>query len=507
MDMLSAFDSAATKFPAKPALISCGTGPDDTAISYAELAESSRRAATVLAGRGIGPGDRVALMCYNTTGFVVAMLGTWRLGATVVPVNHKLAPPEVRYILDHSGASAIVIDGSLHAVLDAAGITTLTTDTAVDGIADFDAEVASAAPIPVSTERLPEDTIAEILYTSGTTGRPKGCVHTQRTVTLTAMTTVIGLSITREDRLLLTVPIWHASPLNNWLLGTLYAGGTVVLVREHKPIDFLSAAQKHRTTLCFGPPIVFTSALAVPDFADYDLSATRVWMYGGGPIGADMSRRLAENFHSDNFFQVYGMTETGPVGTVLYPEEQISKAGSIGRVALPGADMKVITDAGVEAKAGDVGEIWIRTESTMTGYLDNPEATAAALDADGWYHTGDLARVDDDGYLFIVDRSKDMIVTGGENVYSKEVEDALTAHPAIVEAAVLGRPHPEWGHTVVAHIVRSDGGDELPEELKEFLLGRLARYKVPREFHVTGELPHTPTGKVQKHLIVTPDPA
>ena len=163
----------------------------------------------MLAGRGIGPGDRVALMCYNTTGFVVAMLGTWRLGATVVPVNHKLAPPEVRYILDHSGASAIVIDGSLHAVLDGAGITTLATDTAVDGVADFDAEVASAAPIPVSTERLPEDTIADPVHLRHHR-TPQGCVHPAHS-DLTAMTTVIGLSITREDRLLLTVPIWHAS--------------------------------------------------------------------------------------------------------------------------------------------------------------------------------------------------------------------------------------------------------------------------------------------------------
>ncbi|UEA57374.1 AMP-binding protein [Gordonia otitidis] len=503
MDILAAFDSAATKFPTKEVLI---TGEGDS-LTYAELVDQSRRAATVFAGHGLTSGDRIALMCYNTTGFVIAMLGAWRVGATIVPINHKLAPPEVAHIIGHSGSSLLVVDGSLHAGTEGIDVSIMTTDTSVPDVPHLEDAVAAATPLPAAEQaQLADDTIAEILYTSGTTGLPKGCVHTHRTVTLTAMTAVIGLSMTRDERLLMSVPIWHASPLNNWLLGTLYVGGTVVLQREYHPVKFLDTAAAQRITLCFGPPVIYTTALnSVPDFADYDLSSARAWLYGGGPIGPEVAQRLAAGYRSDNFFQVYGMTETGPVGSVLYPDEQVSKAGSIGRVGLPGVDVRVVSASGENARANQVGEIWIRSATTMIGYLDDPEATRAAIDADGWYHTGDLARVDDDGYLFIVDRTKDMIITGGENVYSKEVEDALTAHPAIAEAAVVGRPHPEWGQTVIAHLVRIDGADDVPEDLTTFLADRLARYKIPREFHVAQSLPRTPTGKIQKHLINTPE--
>lgn len=497
--MLTAFDSSASKFPTKNVLV---TG-DGESLTYEDLVDLSRRAATAFAAAGVGEGDRVAIMCYNTTGFVIAMLGAWRLGATIVPINHKLAPPEVAHIIGHSGSSLVVIDGSLHACVEGIDIATITTDTPVPGTPHLEESIAAAEPLAFSDQaHLDDNSVAEILYTSGTTGLPKGCVHTHRTVTLTAMTAVIGLSMTRDERLLMSVPIWHASPLNNWLLGTLYVGGTVVLEREYHPVAFLKTAAAQRITLCFGPPVIYTTALnSVPDFADYDLSSARAWLYGGGPIGPEVAQRLAAGYRSDNFFQVYGMTETGPVGSVLYPDEQVSKAGSIGRVGLPGVDVRVVTANGEQAYANQVGEIWIRSATTMIGYLDDPEATRAAIDTDGWYHTGDLARVDDDGYLFIVDRTKDMIITGGENVYSKEVEDALTAHPAIADAAVVGRPHPEWGQTVIAHIVRIDGRDEVPDDLKDFLGDRLARYKIPREFHVAQSLPRTPTGKIQKHLI------
>lgn len=499
MDLLSAFDTAARKTPHKPFLRHAGQS-----ISYAEMQQRSRQAAAVLRAQGLGAGDRLALMCFNTPGFVDALLGAWRLGVAVVPVNHKLQAPEVQYILRHSGARAVLFDAALAPVLQAVGSLAhrLSTEGAVEGVSDFDAARQAATPLPESAAAPAPDSIAEVLYTSGTTGQPKGCLHSHQGVALAAITAALALSITREERTLIAMPIWHSSPLNNWFGATLYMGGTVVLLREYHPQHFLQTVQDEGVTLYFGAPVSYLAPVQrVPDFARYDLSSVRAWIYGGGPIGAEVARQLAVAYRSDRFYQVYGMTETGPVGTTLYPEEQVERAGSIGRVALPGVDLRVVQADGRDAGPGETGEIWLRSGSTMVGYLDDPDATRAVFAPGDWYRSGDLARLDEAGYLFIVDRMKDMIVTGGENVYSKEVEDALATHPGVADAAVFGQPHPEWGETVVARIVAKPGEALTPEALAAFLAPRLARYKIPREFVLVESLPRTPTGKLQKYLL------
>ncbi len=254
-----------------------------------------------------------------------------------------------------------------------------------------------------------------------------------------------------------------------------------------------------RCTLFFGAPIAFTMPLqAVPNFDEFDLSSVRVWLYGGGPIDADTVRRLIGRYGTDQFFQVFGMTETGPTGLALYPDEQEAKAGSIGRQAVSGCVFKVMKNPDEAAGPGEVGEIWMRCQSMMQGYYRDPEATRAAFHED-WYLTGDLARIDADGYLYIVDRVRDMIITGGENVYSKEVEDVLMTFPGVTEVAVVGKPHPEWGETVVAVIVMAGNAAALDRTAThEFCASRMARYKVPREFQLVDALPRTPTGKVMK---------
>jgi feruloyl-CoA synthase len=425
----------------------------------------------------------------------------------VVPVNHKLQAPEVQYILRHSGARAVLFDAALAPVLagvdsPARRLCTESTEGAAPGALDFDAARAAAAPLAQDDAPPAPGAIAEVLYTSGTTGQPKGCLHSHQGVALAAITAALALSVTREERTLIAMPIWHSSPLNNWFGATLYMGGTVVLLREYHPQHFLQTVQDEGVTLYFGAPVSYLAPLQrVPDFARYDLSSVRAWVYGGGPIGAETARQLAAAYRSERFYQVYGMTETGPVGTTLYPEEQVERAGSIGRVALPGVDLRVVKPDGTDAAPGETGEIWLRCASAMAGYLDDPEATRAAFAPGGWYRSGDLARLDGAGYLFIVDRMKDMIVTGGENVYSKEVEDALAAHPGVADVAVFGRPHPEWGETVVARIVPRPGEAPTPEALAAYLAPRLARYKIPREFAFTDALPRTPTGKLQKYLL------
>lgn len=474
-------------------------------IPFSELKRLSEKTAAVLQAKGIKKGSRVSIMSLNTPSFVFAFFGALKAGAAVVPINHKLMAPEVDFILNHSKSEVLLYDGALYNVTsklespakqiamdsrpDAAGGRTELLDDLIDTAGPY-------RPVPVSGQ----DT-AEILYTSGTTGKPKGCVHSHSNVIMAGITGALAMKMDKNDRLLMAMPIWHSSPLNNWFMGAQYVGASTVLLREYHPVHFLEAVMNEKTTVYFGAPISYLAPLQmVSNFDDYDLSSMRCWIYGGGPISAEHARVLSAKYKSDKFYQVYGMTESGPTGTTLFPDEQVAKAGSIGKTALPGADLRVMKSDTEEARRGETGEIWLKAESMMEGYLDNPEATKEAFHGD-WYKTGDLARIDEDGYLFIVDRTKDMIVTGGENVYSKEVEDVLTTHPDIADAAVIGKPHAEWGETVVAFFIPQKDKDPAEDDIKGFLADRLAKYKIPREFHKVEDLPRTPTGKVMKYVL------
>ena len=405
-------------------------------------------------------------MGFKTPGFVIAAFGAWRLGAVVVPINHKLTTPEDDFVLRHCGAGKVICDGALANVVTAvATCPVLTTDGSVEGLADFDALLAAAEAFP--DELAQEADLAQVLYISGTTGKPRGCMHDHR-----------GLS-----------PV------------AAYSSAVVPMRADDHTLHFLRAVQDEKITLYFGTPVWFLAPLqVVPHLAEFDLSSVRAFIYGAGSIDADTARMLQKAYRNDRFFQVYGMTETGPSGTILYPEEQIERAGSCGRSTLPGIDRRVVTADGREAGPGEVGEVWFRAVTIMRGYLNDAEATEAAFEGD-WYKTGDLARLDEAGYATIVDRARDMIITGGENVYSKEVEDALMTHPAIADAAVIGKPHAQWGEAIIAFATLKPEQSLDGDTLRDWLGEKLARYKLPRELHLRDALPRTPTGKVQKHLL------
>jgi len=500
MHLTSTLERAARIAPDKPALVT-----DDTEITYGELKDAARRAATVFIDRGVAPGEAVAVLTYNTPGFVIAAFGAWYAGAVLVPVNHKLAGPEIAFAVQQSGARLGVAAGELAAT--AAGATDipwLTTEAGHDGLDSFDDLLATAAPIPAAVDD-DLDAPAQILYTSGTTSSPKGCVHTHRTLSTVSPLIATTLGFTSEERFLLSMPIWHAAPLNDWLLTMISLAATTVLQREYHPQHFLEAVQRHRITAFFGSPIAYLMPVQLAeagrlDLADYDLSTVTRWLYGGASLGEPTARLLIDSYRSEHFFQVYGMSEMGPVGTALYPHEQLSKAGSIGRGGMFGVDLRVVDADGTDVGPGGIGEIWLRADTAMTGYLNNPEATAAAFEGP-WFRTGDVARIDDDGYLYVVDRLKDIIIVGGENVHSQEVEEALRGHPRVADVAVVGRPHPEWGETVVAACVPSDGAEVTVEEVREFLADKLARYKLPREVLTVDALPRNPSGKIVKHVL------
>ncbi|BEQ14085.1 class I adenylate-forming enzyme family protein [Desulfoferula mesophila] len=496
MNLVEILELNARKFGQKDCLRYNGAG-----LTFGELNDKASQAAGLLQSWGIAKGDRVGLMSFNTPAYVIAYYGILRAGGVVVPINHKLQAPEVDYILAHSRAKLLLADGALAPVLAKLGspVRRAALDSDVEGLDRFEALLEGAPPAqPVAVA---DDDPAQILYTSGTTGKPKGCQHTHQTVLFAGITGALVVKMDFRDRLLMAMPIWHSSPLNNWFMGIQFVGGCTVLLREYHPLHFLEAVQQEKCTVYFGAPISYILPLQmVPHFDTFDLSSMRCWIYGGGPISGDVALDLMKRYQSENFYQVYGMTEAGPTGTTLFPWEQVDKAGSIGGQGLPGADVKVMKFDGTPAGAGETGEIWLKAPSMMKGYLDDPQATAEAFE-DGWYKTGDVARVDEDGYMFIVDRSKDMIVTGGENVYSKEVEDAIAANPAVMEVAVLGRPHNEWGETVVAYVVLKQGESADAKDLEGFLADKLARYKIPRDFLFVDELPHTPTGKIMKYRL------
>ncbi len=473
----------------------------ETQFTFNQVKEKSEQAAACFQAMGIGKGDPVAIMGQNTVDFVFSYFGVLKAGGIVVPVNHKLTAGEVDYILGNSKASLFLFDGSLNEVARnlKTDIPKIAMDTEATGFG-FLKDAMEKAP-GFSLVAIEAQDCAQILYTSGTTGRPKGCVLTHKSVAASGVTGATALGLDHTDVMLIAMPIWHSSPLNNWFAGITTVGGKVVLLREYHPLHFLEAIEKYSCTAYFGAPISYLMPLKViPNFKSFDLSSMKAWVYGGGPIAPETVKKLKLSYGSDRFFQVYGMTESGPTGTVLTPEDHGDHAGSIGKKALPGAQMKVMKDDTTPAENGEAGEIWLKADSMMKTYLNNPAATQKAF-FEGWYKTGDMARMDGDGYLFIVDRIKDMIVTGGENVYSKEVEDRIMEHPGIDEVAVIGTPHQDWGETVKAVIVLAKDKTLEEDDLKEFLSTRLAKYKIPKTFYMVDQLPHTPSGKVMKYKL------
>lgn len=506
MDLSSMLESTARKFPQKEALVA-----GDRRYTYTDLVEQSRRAARVFRDAGLSRGAHVPVVTFNTPGFVFAAFGLWRAAMALAPVNHKLTAPELRFLITHSGAEVGVVDATLLETARAAapGVRWLVTEAAnfpdieVDPRDDFDALLAAAEPW--DGEPVSETEVAQLLYTSGTTSDPKGCLHSHRGIATVAAYCAISGGLQATDRFLIAMPIWHSSPLNNWFMPMMMLGGTVVLLREYHPIEFLRTIERERTTAFFGPAIAYLAPLQAAKAAglewdSFDLSSARLWLAGGAPIGQETMQTMRAAYPSGGFQQVYGMSEMGPVGATLLPADQERKAGSIGHAGMPGVDLRVVTREGRDALPGETGEIWLRSDTRMIGYLGNPEATAKAFEGE-WYKSGDLARLDEDGYLFIADRINDMIISGGENVYTLEVENAAREHPGVADIAVVSKPHPEWGETVVAVVVASDAGAPELEEFRAFLGQRLARYKVPRDVVTIDVLPRNPSGKVLKHRL------
>jgi long-chain acyl-CoA synthetase len=473
---------------------------DDVELSYAALDEGSARVAGMLRAAGVGPGDRVGIMLPNVPYFPVAYYAVLRLGAVVVPMNVLLKGREVRYYLEDPGAKALI---AWHGFEEAAreGADGLPVETFIVTPGEFEQQVAAAEPAREVVDRDAEDT-AVILYTSGTTGSPKGAELTHANMLRNCQVVTESVIVVNEDdRLLGALPLFHSFGQTCTMNVAINARATVSLIPRFDPVKALEILERDRITIFEGVPTMYNAMLAVPDRDRYDLSSLRVCVSGGASLPVETLRAFEREFGC-KLLEGYGLSETSPVASFNHPHME-HKAGSIG-TPIEGVEMKAIDDDGGEVPQGEPGEIAIRGHNVMKGYWERPDATAEAIDGDGWFKTGDVATVDDEGYFFIVDRKKDMIIRGGYNVYPREIEEVLYAHPAVLEAAVLAVPHDELGEEVGAAVVLGDGAEASAEEIREHCKSEVAAYKYPRHVWFLDELPKGPTGKILKREIDVP---
>ncbi|GAB93387.1 acyl-CoA synthetase [Gordonia rhizosphera] len=466
-------------------------------VTYAALLDRVERLAGGLAAAGVGAGDRVAFLGANQPALIETFLAANRLGAVFLPLNFRLAAPEIDFILADSEPAAIVADSAHRPVLDAIDSRSATR-VCVDGTDAVGwtcmAELLVAAQAPARTAE--EDDAAILMYTSGTTGRPKGVILTNGNLFWNNINLEHLYDVREDDVTLVVAPMFHIAGLNVTVFTTLFKGGEVRIHRSFDASAVLDEVERSSITTMFVVPAMLNAICARPDFAGRDLSSLRVVICGGAPVPEALLRRYADR--GIGVLQGYGLTETSPAAIFLTAEHALSRIGSAGRpplfveVQLRTDDGTVITESGVR------GEVCLRGPNVSPGYWNRPDATAEAHDADGWFHTGDIGVRDAEGFYAIVDRVKDMVITGGENVSPAEVENAVYTHPAVADVAVIGVPDERWGEAVTAVVVLRPDADLTLEQLRDHCSRSLARYKLPNRLILSDELPRNASGKVQK---------
>jgi fatty-acyl-CoA synthase len=466
--------------------------------TYAELWQRVERLAAGLRVGGVTAGDRIGFLGLNQPVFFETLLAAGRLGAVFVPLNFRLTAAELAYIIGDAGVHTLIVDEPHRGVIDSARDDVkveryVAADGNADGWEPYDALIDH--PPLTDAPAVAEDDVAIIMYTSGTTGRPKGAMLTHGNLWWNNTNALHTLDVVEDDVTLVVAPLFHIGGLNVMTLVTWQKGGEVVLHRSFDPGACLADIARYGVTTFFGVPAMFLFLSHHPDFANADLSSIRMFICGGAPVPEPLLRLfLARGVPIQ---QGYGLTETAPMVTFLTAEYSLTKLGSAGRPPLF-TDVRIADpDNATITEPLALGEVCVRGPNVLAGYWNRPNATAEAIDADGWFHTGDVGYLDEDGFLFIADRVKDMVITGGENVYPAEVESVLFAHPSIAEVAVIGLPDERWGEAVTAIVVAMAEPPTL-EDLRDFAGRSLARYKLPTRLQIVDVLPRNPAGKVLK---------
>lgn len=492
---------SAKRLPTKTALVFRGTRD-----SFSALDEVVNRAANALAADGIAKGDRVAILSHNSRAFVILRFALARIGAVMTPINFMLNASEIAFILDHSGAVALIAEDALTATADAAikksggpvSAKFFIPHEGCDTPADWQTVEALFAHANTDLPALDidADDPVQIMYTSGTEARPKGVLLSSNALYAQYVSCIIDGDMREDDIELHCLPLYHCAQLDCFLTPDLYLGATSILLSGADPAEILATIAAENISKLFCPPTIWIALLRHPDFDKTDLSSLNKGYYGASIMPTEIILELSKRLPAMRLCNFYGQTEMSPLATILKPADQLTKLGSAGRPAL-NVETRLLDDAQNEVPVGEIGEIVHRSPHLTLGYYNDPEKTDAAFKG-GWFHSGDLGRFDEDGYLYVVDRKKDMIKTGGENVASREVEEAIYKHPAISEVAVFGLPHPKWIEAVTAIVVLKAGEALTKQALAVFCREALAGYKRPQNIAFTDSLPKNPSGKVLK---------
>ncbi|WP_181782220.1 long-chain-fatty-acid--CoA ligase [Pseudonocardia pini] len=484
--------------PDAEAFVDGGTGLRRT---YREVDDRVTRLADALTAGGVRPGDRVAVLGLNSIPLVEAYIATLRAGGVCVPVNFRLVADEIAYALTDSGAVAAVVDEALLPQLEKARAQAPAVSQVITLGTDLDETLAAASPeyreLPV-----PDEATAYIMYTSGTTGRPKGAMLSHRNLYLHAFSSAVHLGSTGSRSVWLSgAPLFHIAGLAGMLPSLLTGGATIIAPSGgFDPAETVALLEREKVTSCFFVPAQWAAIVALPDIADRDLSALTKLSWGAAPASTTLLRKMIDTFPAADVVTSFGQTECSPVTTTLKGEDAIRKIGSVG-TPMVNVEVRVVDEEMNDVPQGVVGEIVYRGPLVMSGYWDKPAETAEAFRG-GWFHSGDLVRQDEDGYYYVVDRKKDMIISGGENIYCAEVENVLAAHPQIGDVALIGVPDPKWGETPLAVVVPADpAAPPTLESIEAHCREHLAGYKRPRRVAIVEALPRNPSGKILKTVL------
>lgn len=482
-------ENYASKNPAKEAIVF-----EHAKMTYGELYENAKKIAAYLQNKGYKKGDIIAQFMMNSDLFLPVYLGAKLAGLTVMPVNTKLAPPEVEYIFNHSEAKALFYDEKVEETIQQTSHSFEDVISTSEIKEILQGDNTDFTKVPVEGEET-----AVVMYTSGTTGKPKGVMLTHNNIIRTAEIWADSMKITDQDRTYICTPLFHCAGLHVFAAPTLYKGGTVVIEEAFSPDRTLKNLLETGATIFFGVPAMYAILLNKPEIKHYHFENLRLFCYGAAPMPYELVKKLKDAFPKVKVQNLYGQTENTPAASSLTDEHALQKIGSVGK-PLKYTQIKIVDSNGEEVPVGEVGEICVKGPQVMKGYLKNPEETAKTIQ-DSWLYSGDLGKFDEEGFLYIVDRKKDMIIRGGENIYPVEVEEVLYQIPEILEAAVVGIPHEVYGEVPKAFVVFKEGKSLSPEEIINYCLTKLAKYKVPVGIEVLRQLPRNASGKVLKHVL------
>lgn len=500
MNIIEMLEVNTLRHPSKEALIY-----QDQTYTYEEFNNKVNQLAHGLVTEGVKKGDKIAMFMKNSADFIFTYYAGAKIGAVLVPINFRLSPKEINYIVQQSNSSFIVTDQEFEDIVH----------EAVDEISSIQRRFSTPNAInnhftslsTVFSEKSENPGIQlngtddlHLLYTSGTTGLPKGALFDHKRVEYVALQFILTLNYHTEERMMNFAPLFHCAQLTIGMLSGFYIGATTVVYRDFNPTLILADVKKYRITSFLAVPTMHIAFINTPKDKDFDFSSVEKVVYGSAPMSGDLVRKCIDYYGTDQMYSLCGQTEGGPNGIVLYPRDHKKHAGMAGKESSLYTLVDIVNEQGESVAPGIVGELIFKGPTIMKEYYNNPEATKKTI-INGWLHTGDLAQKDQDGYIQLVDRDKDMIISGGENIYSIEVENTIGMHPKVADVAIIGSPDEKWGELVTAVVVKKPNEDVTEQEIIDFTQANIARFKAPKKVIFVDNLPRNASGKLMKYRL------